>query len=215
MDGCPYWVSQKFTKNGFADHDFCVTQPGSVKKVGSKKGASVKHADSKRGKGLQHPAPKLPPLPTFQKVSIASTTAGKTASSGQPAADRAVKKKTPASKKKSRVEDRASSAKKGSSEQSQAPLPPPATRISPPVTAAEQLATQVAALQEQIAELRAAVEGRETSVESQERVERPRSSASAAQQPIPATAFRRRLPQPATRHSLLLRSRRSRLPSPL
>jgi hypothetical protein len=49
LDGCPYWVSQNFTKKGFADHDFCVIQLDSVRKEGSKKDASAKHADSKRG----------------------------------------------------------------------------------------------------------------------------------------------------------------------
>ena len=171
MDGCPNSVSQKFTKKGFADHDFCVTQPDSVKKMGSKKGASAKHADSKREKGLQHPAPKLPPLAASKQVAGSAPSAQKAVSSPKTMPAPTSKKKTPASKKTSRVEGRGSRAEAasqprtdrgsriaekkqaGGQKKASSAEPHPSSVLRHPSSTAE-LSAQVAALQEQIAALR-------------------------------------------------------------
>ena len=97
-----------------------------------------------------------------------------------------VERPVSSAKKKSRVESRESGANPSSHSairhKSSAAQQPPAIAAPP------ELAAQVAELQGQLAALRAAVEGRETSVESQERVQRPRSRASANPQPTPASS---------------------------
>lgn len=130
--------------------------PNSVKKVDYKKRVSAKDADRKGGEGMDYTAPKLPPLPTFKKVSPAAT------SSAPKGTEQGVKKKKKVTKdkKKSRDERRVSRAKKGASRvQSRGARAKrtPATRNSPRVTAAQQpdLSAQVSELQAQIAALRA------------------------------------------------------------
>ncbi len=110
-------------------------------------------AVSQSGNTAVNSSAKLPPLPTYQSV-------GGAALQKTPPLDVKQKKRKSKSNKASSVRRRASKAPKQTD-----------------------LAAQVDELQGQLAALRAAVEGRETSVESQERVERPRSRASANAQP--------------------------------
>jgi FkbM family methyltransferase len=115
-------------------------------------------AVSQSGNTAVNSSAKLPPLPTYQSV-------GGAALQKTPPLDVKQKKRKSKSNKASSVRRRAS----------KAPKQP-------------DLAAQVAELQGQLVALRAAVEGRETSVESQERVERPRSRASANAQPTPVSS---------------------------
>gem|GEM_PF-514440 len=103
---------------------------------------------------MEYPAPKLPPLPTFQKVSPAAPSAApKGSESG------VKKKKATRAKLLSRGERRASRARKGASRvqrQVSSAKRAAATRNSPRATPAQQpaLSAQVAELQAQIAALR-------------------------------------------------------------
>ena len=115
-------------------------------------------AVSESGNTAVNSSAKLPPLPTYQSV-------GGAALQKTPPLDVKQKKRKSKSNKASSVRRRASKAPRQTD-----------------------LAAQVAELQGQLAALRAAVEDRETSVESQERVQRPRSRASANPQPTPASS---------------------------
>ena len=123
-----------------------------------KQKSANKSAVSQSGNTALNSSAKLPPLPTYQSV-------GGAALQKTPPLDVKQKKRKTKSNKASSVRRRASKAPKQTD-----------------------LAAQVDELRGQLAALRAAVEGRETSVESQERIERPRSRASANAQSAPASS---------------------------